>query len=73
MERLGTVDRIAQGLLVVTTDTEASVGSEVVDQDLQSIGTLVELFGPVESPYAVVAPVDDADLTSRLGEPVYVR
>lgn len=73
MERLGTADCVAQGLVVVRVESEPAVGEEVVDEDLEAVGTVVDVFGPVEAPYAAVSPPDDRRPATALGSPLYVR
>lgn len=74
MERLGTVERTAQGLAIVRGPDDApSIGLEVVDEDLDVVGTVVDVFGPVSAPYVAVSPIDDVHLPSTVGRPLYVR
>ena len=73
MERLGTMQRIAQGLPIVRVADPPAVGTTVVDDQLHDVGTVVDVFGPVDSPYATVAPVESTQLTPLIGQPLYVR
>lgn len=73
MERLGTTHRIAQGLAVVRVSDVPRIGTEVVDDQLEVVGTVVDVFGPVEDPFAAVSSVDSRRLAPLLGEPLYVR
>lgn len=73
MERLGTTERIAQGLAIVRVDDVPNVGTDVVDDQLEDVGTIVDVFGPVDSPYAAVSPVDSRRLATLLGDALYVR
>lgn len=73
MERLGTTDRVAQGLAIVRVEELPDLGTEVVDDQLDVVGTVVDVFGPVERPYAAVSPTDSRRLTPLLGEALYVR
>lgn len=73
MERLGTTNRIAQGLAIVRVDDVPDIGTEVVDDQLEPVGTVVDVFGPVAAPFATVSPTDDRRLPSFLGEALYVR
>lgn len=73
MERLGTVDRFAQGLAIVQADERHAIGTTAIDEDLVTVGTVVDLFGPVDGPYVAVAPEDDVHLPSLLGSALYVR
>lgn len=75
MERFGEVTRTAQGLAIVrlSGDDPVDIGSEVVDESLSDVGRVVDVFGPVDRPYAAVTPDDDRRLATLLGEKLYVR
>ncbi|MFB6304652.1 MAG: H/ACA ribonucleoprotein complex subunit GAR1 [Haloferacaceae archaeon] len=76
MRRLGTVDRLAQGLLVVRAgegDDPPDLGTSVVDESLSTVGRVVDVFGPVERPYLAVDPADGVDRAALVGDPVYAR
>lgn len=75
MRRVGEVVRTAQGLAVVRCpdDDHPEVGQEVVDQDLDRVGRVVDVFGPVERPYVAVSPDDDVTLPTLLGRKLYAR
>ncbi|AUG46711.1 H/ACA RNA-protein complex protein Gar1 [Haloarcula taiwanensis] len=75
MKRLGTVSRVAQGLAVVRApdDEYASVGTDVVDEELQAVGSVVDVFGPVERPYLAVSPNDGVHLPALVGTVLYAR
>ena len=61
MKRAGEVVRVAQGLAIVRCpdDTYPDIGTRLVDQDLSTVGRVVDVFGPTEQPYLTV------DATSR--------
>jgi len=73
MERLGTPSRVAQGLAIVPVDGRPALGTEVVDADLAVVGSIVDVFGPVDAPYAAVSPSEERHLPSLVGQPLYVR
>jgi len=77
VRRVGEVVRTAQRLAVVRvpTDTEEppSVGSRVVDETLDDVGQVVDVFGPVERPYVAVTPDDGVALPPLVGAPLYSR
>lgn len=73
MERLGSVERFAQGLVIVRTSERKAIGTTVVDEDLTDVGTVVDVFGPVSEPYVAVSPADDVHVPSLLGDALYVR
>jgi RNA-binding protein len=75
MKRVGEVVRTAQGLAVVRCPDEGhpELGTEVVDQDLETVGRVVDVFGPVDRPYAAVSPDEGVSLPNLLGRKLYAR
>lgn len=75
MRRLGEVVRTAQGLAVVRCPDadHPDIGTMVLDEDLETVGRVVDVFGPVERPYLAVSPDASVALPSLLGGPVYAR
>ena len=75
MERLGTVVRTANRLAIARLpgDEHPRIGTEAVDEQLSSIGRVVDVFGPVERPYVAIKADDDSNLPSLLGSKVYAR
>ena len=75
MKRVGEVVRTAQGLAVVRSLDEEypDTGTEVVDQNLDPVGRVVDVFGPVERPYVAVSPADGVAIAGLLGEKLYAR
>jgi len=72
MRRVGEVVRVAQGLAVARAPDSDSpeIGTTVLDESLEPVGRVVDVFGPVARPYVAV----DADApTALLGAPLYVR
>lgn len=74
MRRVGTVVRTAGGVAVARSDDERhpDVGETVVDESLAAVGRVVDVMGPVESPYLVVSPTDGAP-AELLNRRLYVR
>ncbi len=75
MKRVGEVVRTAQGLAVLRSPDEGypDLGTAVVDQNLDPIGRVVDVFGPVERPYVAVSPIDGVAVAGLLGEKLYAR
>ncbi|WP_135302493.1 H/ACA ribonucleoprotein complex subunit GAR1 [Haloarcula amylovorans] len=75
MKRVGSVVRVAQGLAVVRSPDEgyADVGTATVDEELTTVGSVVDVFGPVDRPYMAVSPSDDVHLPGLLGTTLYAR
>jgi len=74
MKRAGTVTGTAQGVVVVHSDGEEvpDLRTTVIDESLDDVGTVVDVFGPVDRPYLAVASDRNA-ITSLIGAPVYAR
>ncbi|MFA9504548.1 H/ACA ribonucleoprotein complex subunit GAR1 [Natrinema sp. H-ect1] len=79
MRRVGSVVRTAQGLAVLQadeTDGDAhrdEIGTTVLDDDLEAIGRVVDVFGPVSRPYLAVTPDDGVHLPALVGSTLYAR
>jgi len=57
MRRLGVVSHYArQGFLIVRCEHVPELNSKVVDKNLNFVGVVKDVFGPVASPYAAVKP-----------------
>ena len=74
MRKAGTVVRLAQGLLVLRSPTAdvPDIGTEVLDENLDAVGRIVDVFGPVDSPYLAVTPTDDVHGPSLLNASLYL-
>ncbi|PSP82995.1 H/ACA RNA-protein complex component Gar1 [Halobacteriales archaeon QS_1_68_17] len=75
MRRLGEVVRVAGGTAVVRC-SEADppeIGARVTDDQLTELGRVVDVFGPVERPYAAVSPDAGVRLPPLLGTTLYAR
>ncbi|MFC6835983.1 H/ACA ribonucleoprotein complex subunit GAR1 [Halomarina ordinaria] len=75
MKRVGEVVRTAQGLLVVRSpdDSHPGIGAGVLDENLDSVGRVVDVFGPVSRPYVAVTPESDVTPALLLGDALYTR
>ncbi|NJE07723.1 H/ACA RNA-protein complex protein Gar1 [Thermococcus sp. M39] len=57
MKRLGKVSHYAkQGFLILRSDWVPSLNDPVVDTNLQLVGIVKDVFGPVKMPYVAVKP-----------------
>jgi RNA-binding protein len=74
MNRVGEVVRAAQGLAVVrcTAERHPGLGVPLVDEQLTTLGTVVDVFGPVDRPYVAVTPTG-GDPAAALGRTVYSK
>ena len=74
MKRVGTVSRTAQGVAIVQLDDEPpDIGTVVVDDSLSRVGRIVDVFGPVDTPYVAVAPSTGVSPASLVGSKLYAR
>ena len=55
MKKLGKVSVInKKGSILVKVNKAPRIGSKVVNQDIKSIGRIVDIIGPTHTPYAVI-------------------
>ena len=75
MRRLGGVVRIAAGTVLARSPDESypDIGTDVIDERLDHVGRVVDVIGPVERPYLVIAPRGVDPPVGLLNEPVYAR
>jgi RNA-binding protein len=75
MQRVGTVEKTAQGLAVVALDSDDTpeIGRMVVDESLATVGRIVDVFGPVSEPYVAITPSESAALTDLVGTTLYAE
>ena len=75
MRRAGTVVGTAQSVAVVRNTDEQfpEVGTELVDERLDPVGEVVDVFGPVDQPYLAVSPPPDRAVARLVGDVVYAR
>ncbi|WP_436343632.1 H/ACA ribonucleoprotein complex subunit GAR1 [Natronorubrum sp. FCH18a] len=87
MRRVGSVVRTAQGLAVLRTDdtdgdrsatgssdaVHDEIGTMVLDDSLETVGRVVDVFGPVDRPYIAVTPDAGVHLPSLVGSTLYAR
>ncbi|MFP8956222.1 H/ACA ribonucleoprotein complex subunit GAR1 [Natrialbaceae archaeon A-CW3] len=79
MRRIGTVVRVSQGLAVLRAPRDTSedaydaIGTIVLDDSLENVGRVVDVFGPVEEPYLAVKPDSGVHLPGLVGSALYAR
>ncbi|WP_408958661.1 H/ACA ribonucleoprotein complex subunit GAR1 [Natrinema sp. 74] len=49
------------------------IGTPVLDDSLEEVGRVVDVFGPVSRPYLAVTPDDGVHLPSLVGSTLYAR
>lgn len=58
MQRLGRVLHFSSSKnLILKADKLPRINDKVVDENLKSVGTVFDVFGPVSSPYVAVKPI----------------
>ncbi len=75
MKRLGKVLHVSKrGFLIVRTDKSPPVGerSVVMDKKAEKVGTIADVFGPVNNPYVSVKPVIKDDISRLVGQILYL-
>ncbi|MFA9415667.1 H/ACA ribonucleoprotein complex subunit GAR1 [Natrinema sp. HArc-T2] len=82
MRRIGAVVRTAQGLAVLRADAvdddtaetyRDEIGTTVLNDSLEEVGRVVDVFGPVSRPYLAVTTDDDVHLPSLVSSTLYAR
>lgn len=75
MRRVGTATGVVQHLIIARSDDDEKprVGSTVIDDQLESIGTVVDVFGPVSQPYIAISPDETASVSRLIGTRLYAR
>jgi len=74
MRRIGQVVRATGRVAVARSgdDSYPAIGTELIDENLEDVGRVVDVFGPVERPYLAVVPAED-NPASLVGRTVYAR
>ena len=55
MQRLGKVSNVTPSRnIVVKTENPPKIGFEVVDENLNVVGSVFDIIGPISAPYAVI-------------------
>ncbi len=72
LQRLGRITNVSpSGNIILKADNPPKLGSEVVDENLNAVGRVFDIIGPVSAPYAVIKPTvrEPAKLVNK---PVYL-
>jgi RNA-binding protein len=57
LQRLGRVLHVSPSRnIIIKIENTPKIGETVVDENLKPIGTVFDLFGPVQAPYVAVRP-----------------
>ena len=72
LQKLGRVRALTPSKnMIVKTEQAPRIGSEVVDENLNVVGKVFDIIGPVSAPYAVVKPTV-REPAKLLNKPVYL-
>jgi rRNA processing protein Gar1 len=72
LQKLGRIRALTPSKnLIVKTEQAPRIGSEVVDENLNVVGKVFDIIGPVSAPYAVVKPTT-REPAKLLNKPVYL-
>ncbi len=72
LQKLGRVRALTPSKnIIVKTEKAPKIGSEVIDENLNVIGKVFDIIGPVSAPYAVVKPTV-REPAKLLNKPVYL-
>jgi rRNA processing protein Gar1 len=72
LQKLGRVRALTPSKnMIVKTEQAPRIGSEIVDENLNVVGKVFDIIGPVSAPYAVVKPTV-REPAKLLDKPVYL-
>ena len=75
MKLLGRVLHLTRRGLVVRVEGPPPIGREVYDRSNKKVGTILDIFGPVNSPYVAIKPekgLKEDDLSGIVGSELYI-
>ncbi len=76
MRRLGEVLHVSKrGSIILRTDKTPPIGRQaiVLDKKANRIGNIIDVFGPVGSPYVAIKPFNEVNTESLLGQVLYMQ
>ena len=72
MQKLGRVRALTPSKnMIVKSEQAPRIGSEVIDENLNIVGKVFDIIGPVSAPYAVIKPTI-REPAKLLNKPVYL-
>jgi RNA-binding protein len=72
LQKLGRIKALTPSKnMIVKSEQTPRIGSEVVDENLNVVGKVFDIIGPVSAPYAVVKP-SVREPAKLLNKPVYL-
>lgn len=76
MRRLGEVLHVSKrGSIILRTDKTPPIGKQaiVLDKKANRIGNVIDVFGPVSSPYVAIRPFKGTETESLIGQVLYIQ
>ena len=76
MRRLGEVLHVSKrGSIILRTDKTPPIGKQaiVLDKKANRIGNVIDVFGPVNSPYVAIRPFKGTETESLIGQVLYIQ
>lgn len=71
MRRLGKPLHLsAHGDLIIRVDFTPKIGSKVITKDMEEVGKIFDIFGPVKTPYVSVKPQVEPSTAEKLVDEV---
>ena len=72
VNKLGRVLHVSGGRkLILRTNFRVKTGEKVLNEELKSIGKIIDVFGPAKNPYVSVQPIV-ADIENFVGTALYI-
>ena len=72
LQKLGRIRALTPSKnMIVKSEQAPRIGSEVIDENLNVVGKVFDIIGPVSAPYAVVKPTV-REPAKLLNKPVYL-
>ena len=72
LQKLGRIRALTPSKnIIIKTEQAPRIGAEVVDENLNVVGKVFDIIGPVSAPYAVVKPTV-REPAKLLNKPVYL-
>ena len=76
MRRLGEVIHVSKrGSIILRTDKTPPIGKQavVLDKKANRIGNVIDVFGPVASPYVAIRPFKETKTELLVGQVLYLQ
>ncbi|MDT7864654.1 MAG: Gar1/Naf1 family protein [Thermoproteota archaeon] len=74
MKLVGTVSHISKSKkIIIKAEDIPKLNSEVFSEDKEAIGIVIDIMGPVSSPFISVKPYKKENLERFIGKKVYIK